>query len=94
MADVFATVVEAIVSVTGMEAATITPEKHIFGDLEIDSLDFLDITFEIDRSFGIKLPVEEWVAGGKGPADEKFRMKNLVGFVSEVIASQAPAAAS
>lgn len=94
MADVFATVVEAIVSVTGMEAATITPEKHIFDDLQIDSLDFLDITFEIDRSFGIKLPVEEWVAGGKGPADEKFRMTNFVGFVTGVLESQASAPAS
>ena len=37
---------------------TITPESHTIDDLALDSLDFLDIVFAIDKEFGIKL--EKW----------------------------------
>jgi len=86
MTDVYAATVQAIISVTNMNAAEITPEKHIYEDLAIDSLDFLDITFEIDRSLGIKLPLEDWMA--EGDMDQKLLVKNFVGFVSEVLAGQ------
>ena len=29
-------------------------------DLGIDSLDFLDVAFAIDKAFGIKMPLEQW----------------------------------
>ena len=34
--------------------------KLEINDLGIDSLDFLDIAFAIDKAFGIKLPLEQW----------------------------------
>jgi acyl carrier protein len=37
---------------------TIKPESHAIDDLGIDSLDFLDIAFAIDKAFGIKMPLE------------------------------------
>jgi len=39
---------------------SITPDSHAINDLGIDSLDFLDIAFAIDKAFGIKLPLEQW----------------------------------
>jgi acyl carrier protein len=88
MANVYDTTVQAISSVTSIDPAEIAPEKHIFEDLKIDSLDFLDITFEIDRHLSIKLPIEEWMAAGSGAADERFLIKNFVAFVSEVLTAQ------
>ena len=47
----------------------------MINDLGIDSLDFLDIVFAIDKAFGIKVPVESWtqeVNAGKAPAEQYF----------------------
>ena len=61
-------------------ARTITPESHAINDLGIDSLDFLDIAFAIDKAFGIKLPLEQWtqeVNEGKATTEQYFVLKNL-----------------
>ena len=47
----------------------IAPGAKLKDDLGIDSLDFLDIVFAIDKEFGIKVPLEKWtqeVNDGKG----------------------------
>ena len=44
---------------------TIKPESHAINDLGIDSLDFLDIAFAIDKAFGIKMPLEQWTQRGQ-----------------------------
>ena len=57
----------------------------------VDSLDFLDITFAIDKKFGIKMPVEQWmedVNEGRASADDFFVMTNLVGKIEELIAAK------
>ena len=61
-------------------------------DLGIDSLDFLDVTFDIDKKFGIKMPVEQWmeeVNQGDADADEFFVMENLVVRIEELRAAKA-----
>jgi acyl carrier protein len=58
----------------------IKPESHAMNDLGIDSLDFLDIAFAIDKAFGIKLPLEQWTAEvneGKATTDQYFILQNL-----------------
>ena len=59
---------------------TIKPESHAIDDLGIDSLDFLDIAFAIDKAFGIKLPLEKWtqeVNDGKATTEQYFVLGNL-----------------
>jgi len=70
----------------------ITPESHTIDDLGIDSLDFLDIVFAIDKEFGIKIPLESWtqeVNDGKASTEEYFVMKNLCGKIDELVAAKA-----
>ena len=70
----------------------ITPESHTIDDLEIDSLDFLDIVFAIDKEFGIKVPLERWteeVNEGKVPAEQYFVLKNLCAKIDELRAAKA-----
>lgn len=70
----------------------ITPESHTIDDLGIDSLDFLDIVFAIDKDFGIKIPLETWtqeVNDGKASTEEYFVMKNLCGKIDELVAAKA-----
>ena len=60
MASTFETVAGIISDTCDIEPDKITPESHAINDLGIDSLDFLDVAFAIDKAFGIKMPLEQW----------------------------------
>ncbi len=60
MSTTFEAVAEIISDTSDIPLEEITPEKNAFTDLGIDSLDFLDIAFAIDKNFGIKIPLEKW----------------------------------
>jgi acyl carrier protein len=88
----FDAVAEIISEVSSIDRDGISPDSHTINDLGIDSLDFLDITFAIDKRFGIKLPVEQWmedVNEGRASAEDFFVMRNLVGRIDELIAAKA-----
>ncbi len=57
----FQIVSEMLEDVCGVSISDIKAETNLIEDLGIDSLNFLDLTYEIDKKFGIKLPVEEWM---------------------------------
>lgn len=87
MASTFETVAGIISSASDVPLERIGPDSHVMKDLEIDSLAFLDITFEIDRTFGIQLPVEEWlgqVNEGKRSGDEFFILRNLCAQIDQL----------
>ena len=70
---------------------TIKPESHAIDDLGIDSLDFLDIAFAIDKAFGIKLPLEQWtqeVNDGKATTEQYFVLKNLCARIDDLVAAK------
>ena len=80
MASTFETVAEIIAATSDVPADRITPDSHVMKDLAVDSLGFLDVTFEIDKKFGIRLPIEDWlqnVKNGQYEGDEYFVLKNL-----------------
>ena len=70
------------------------PRRELLGvidDLGIDSLDFLDIVFAIDKEFGIKIPLEQWtqeVNEGKVSTEEYFVLKNLCAKIDELKAAK------
>ena len=80
MASTFETVAGIISSASDIPLEQITPDSHVMKELNVDSLSFLDITFEIDQKFGIQLPVEEWLAAvneGKANGADYFVLRNL-----------------
>ena len=80
MSTTFDKVAKIIAETSEIDLDTITPESHTIDDLGIDSLDFLDIVFAIDKEFGIKVPLEKWtqeVNEGKAPAEQYFVLENL-----------------
>lgn len=88
----FDTVAEIIAETCEMPREEITPDSHAIDDLGIDSLDFLDIVFAIDKKFGIKIPLESWteeVNSGTAPAEQYFVMKNLCERIDELVAAKA-----
>jgi acyl carrier protein len=87
----FDKVADIIAETSEIDRETITPESHTIDDLGIDSLDFLDIVFAIDKEFGIKIPLEQWtqeVNGGKVSTEEYFVLKNLCAKIDELKAAK------
>jgi acyl carrier protein len=88
----FDRVADIIAETSEIDRDKITPESHTIDDLGIDSLDFLDIVFAIDKEFGIKVPLEKWtqeVNEGTVGTEEYFVMKNLCAKIDELVAAKA-----
>ena len=93
-ASTFDTIANIISETCDIPRETIKPESHAIDDLGIDSLDFLDIVFAIDKEFGIKVPLEKWtqeVNDGKASTEEYFVMKNLCAKIDGLVAAKAAA---
>ena len=54
--EVFKKVRETLVEALGLDDDEATPEATLTGDLGAESIDFLDIVFRLEKSFGIKIP--------------------------------------
>ena len=92
MRSTYEAVADIIAEICNIDRSKITPEAHAIKDLGIDSLDFLDVTFAIDKKFGIKMPIERWtqeVNEGKAPAENYFVLKNLCLRIEELVAAKA-----
>src|SRR5262245_12532080 len=91
MSSTFDTVANIISETCDIPRDTIKPESHAIDDLGIDSLDFLDIAFAIDKAFGIKLPLEQWtqeVNDGKATTEQYFVLKNLCTRIDGLVAAK------
>jgi acyl carrier protein len=91
MPSTFDTVAQIISETCDIPRGTIKPESHAINDLGIDSLDFLDIAFAIDKAFGIKMPLEQWtqeVNDGKATTEQYFQLNNLCTRIDELVAAK------
>jgi acyl carrier protein len=91
MSSTFDTVVNIITETCDIPRENIKPESHAINDLGIDSLDFLDIAFAIDKTFGIKMPLEQWtqdVNEGRATTEQYFVLQNLCAKIDELVAAK------
>lgn len=88
--EIYEQVQEVLVDALGLDDDEVTSDATLMGDLGAESIDFLDITFNLEKAFDIKIPREElfpadavmnnadFVADGKltekGLAELKARM--------------------
>ena len=87
MQETFNAVADIISETCNIDREKIRPESHTINDLGIDSLDFLDVTFAIDKRFGIKMPIEKWmqeINEGKVSVDDYFILNNLCQRIDEL----------
>jgi len=94
MQETFARVAQIISENADVPIGDIKPESHVMKDLGVDSLAFLDIAFEIDQTFNIKLPIEDWmqtVNEGKVNSEEFFLVGNLCKNIDMLVAHAAAA---
>jgi len=91
VSSTFDKVADIIAETSEIPREEITPESHTIDDLGIDSLDFLDIVFAVDKEFAIKIPLEKWtqeVNDGKASTEEYFVMKNLCAKIDDLVKSK------
>ena len=91
----FDTVADIISETCDIPREKISPESHAINDLGIDSLDFLDVAFAIDKAFGIKMPLEQWtqeVNEGKVSSDRYFVLRDLSSNIDALVAAKSAAA--
>ena len=91
MSSTYDSIANIIAETCDIPRDSITPDSHAINDLGIDSLDFLDIAFAIDKAFGIKMPLEKWtqeVNDGKQTTDHYFVLQNLCARIDELVAAK------
>ena len=59
--DIFAKVRTVLEEALGADADEITPEAPLFGDLGAESIDILDISFQLEQAFGFKIAQGELI---------------------------------
>lgn len=89
--EIFAKVQEALIDALGVEEDEVTPEATLQGDLDAESIDFLDIVFRLEKAFDIKIERGElfpediltntdYVSDGKVNADGLAKLKERMPF--------------
>ena len=53
--EIYEKVREALVDALGVDDDEVTPEATLQGDLDAESIDFLDIVFRLEKAFDIKI---------------------------------------
>jgi acyl carrier protein len=54
--EVYAKVKEVLISALSLDEDEVTPQAKLSTDLNAESIDYLDITFQLEKTFGIKVP--------------------------------------
>jgi len=90
---VFTTIQGIIAQALRVDTSKIVLEARIFTDLGAESIDILDIRFQIEQAFGFKISDEEIMRhiGDDLTAEEiqeQFTVESLVGYVKERFAEK------
>lgn len=59
--EVFNKVKEVLVAALAVDDEEVKPEARLSEDLGAESIDYLDITFQLEKTFGIKIPKGELI---------------------------------
>ena len=59
--DIFAKVRTVLIEALGADEDEITPQATLFGDLGAESIDILDISFQLEQAFGFKIAQGELI---------------------------------
>jgi acyl carrier protein len=57
--EIFQKVKEVLVDALGVDEEEVTPGARLMADLGAESIDFLDIVFRLEKTFGVKIARED-----------------------------------
>ena len=68
-----------ITKATGLAVADVTLEKTLIGDLSIDSIDMIDLIYQIEDEFSIEIKIGELEKSARAHLGEKpFAIDNVI----------------
>ena len=70
--QIFGQVRSTLVEALNVDDNEVTPAARLRGDLNAESIDFLDIVFRLERQFNIKIPREDLFPESIFQGDPKF----------------------
>ena len=70
--EIFAKVRSTLVDALNVDDNEVSPTSRLRGDLNAESIDFLDIVFRLERQFNLKIPREELFPESIFSGDPKF----------------------
>jgi len=77
--EVYPKVADTIADALGCEPEEVELEASLIDDLDAESIDFLDLVFRLERTFGMKIPRGKIVEDARGDMpEEEFEAKGLV----------------
>jgi acyl carrier protein len=77
--EIYPKVAETIAGALGRDKDEIAIGSRLIGDLDAESIDFLDIVFRLERTFKIKIPRGKIVEDARGDLSEgEFEHKGIV----------------
>ena len=70
--EIYGKVQETLVGALGVDDDEVTPEATLVGDLGAESIDFLDIVFQLEKKFNVKIPRGELFPETLASSDSGF----------------------
>lgn len=70
--EIFQKVRGTLVDALNVDEDEVTPQSRLRGDLNAESIDFLDIVFRLEKQFGVKIPREELFPESIFQGDAKY----------------------
>ncbi|HJZ54376.1 MAG TPA: acyl carrier protein [Gemmataceae bacterium] len=70
--EIFSRVRTTLVDALNVDDEEVTPAARLKGDLNAESIDFLDIVFRLEKQFGVRIPREELFPESIFQGDPKF----------------------
>jgi acyl carrier protein len=79
IARVYRQVAEIVAEALGVSPGRIRPDVSLIEELDAESIDFLDLVFRLERTFGVTIPRGQIVADARGDLPEtEFEQKGLL----------------
>ncbi len=76
--DIFNRVKKQLVEALGVDEDDVTMASRLQGDLNAESIDFLDIVFRLEREFGLKIDRNELFPESIFQGDPKFLQNGML----------------
>lgn len=76
--EIFEKVRKTLIDALSVDDDEVTPEATLIGDLGAESIDFLDISFRLEKEFAIKIPRGELFPDNMSLADKSLVKDGMV----------------
>jgi acyl carrier protein len=75
--EILGRVQAAVAETMGLDLDAVTPSQRFFRDIDAESIEWLDLSFRLDKEFGIRIPGIGNYAGIETDAEGRFTPRGI-----------------